>query len=147
MSTVRDRKFARNPSRTSLRNEQQHPAISAGETHQLEVAVGSGSRDARDPGGEDRGGRRIGGDHQMAGRAEDGEHRHRQQHRVQPGDDGHPGDAGVAEGLGIPSAASVRPASSSAGSCRREIGSTADRIGNAPGRCEPDPGILAAPHC
>jgi hypothetical protein len=39
------------------------------------------------------------GHHEVPGRTEDGEDRHREEHRVQAGDQRHPGDLGVAENL------------------------------------------------
>ena len=100
MSTVRDRKSARNPrpmSRATIRNA---PAISASRPARATYSVEPGGGEAGQAGRHDRGGGRVGADDEVARRAEDGEHEHRQQDRVEPGDHRHAGDRRVAHHLG-----------------------------------------------
>ena len=81
--------------------EQQHrPGQQGREPGQLDVAWRPGHRETGQRGGEDDRGRGVRGHHQVARRSEDGEHGHRQQHRVQAGHHRHPGDLRVAEDLG-----------------------------------------------
>ena len=79
--------------------EQQPAGQQRGKPGQPDVPLRA-CRQAGERGGEDGRGRGIRGDHEVPGRAEDGEDRHRQEHRVQAGDQRHPGDLGVAEHLG-----------------------------------------------
>ena len=80
---------------------QQHPGgQQRRQPGQLHVGRRARHRHPGQRGGEDGRGGRVRGHDEMPGRAEDGEDRHREQHRVQPGDQRHPGDLGVAEDLG-----------------------------------------------
>jgi hypothetical protein len=80
---------------------EQHRAGQQGrQPGQLDVRWRARHRQAGERGGEDDRGRRIRGHHEVTGRTEDGVRRHREKHRVQAGDQGHPGDLGVAENRG-----------------------------------------------
>jgi len=80
--------------------EQHRAGQQRGQPGQLDVSGRARHRQAGERGGEDDRGRGIRGHHEVAGRTEDGVHRHREKHRVQAGDQGHPGDLGVAENRG-----------------------------------------------
>ena len=80
---------------------EQHRASQQGrQPGQPDVSLRARHRQAGERGGEYGRGRGIRGHHEVAGRTEDGVRRHRQEHRVQAGDQGHPGDLGVAENRG-----------------------------------------------
>ena len=80
---------------------EQHRAGQQGrQPGQPDVPLRTRRRETGERGGEYDRGRGIRGHHEVAGRTEDGERRHRQEHRVQAGDQGHPGDLGVAENSG-----------------------------------------------
>ena len=80
---------------------EQHPAGQQGrQPGQPDVPLRARRRQTGERGGEYDRGRGIRGHHEVAGRTEDGVRRHRQEHRVQAGDQGHPGDLGVAENRG-----------------------------------------------
>ena len=99
-STVRDRKFARNPSLASRASSSIAAGEQGREPGQLDVALRPGHRETGKRGGEYDRGSGIRGHHEVARRTEDGEHGHRQQHRVQAGHHRHPGDLRVPEDLG-----------------------------------------------
>jgi hypothetical protein len=70
---------------------EQHPGGQQGrQPGQPDVSLRAGHRQAGERGGEDGRGRGIRGHHEVAGRTEDGVRRHRQEHRVQAGDQGIP---------------------------------------------------------
>src|SRR4029078_12386475 len=113
MSTLRDRKLAMNPSRRTRARSRTTPHISAARpasavysrvpaTATAARVVSGGPRNSagRDEAGrEDRSRRGIRPDDEVSRRPEDGEHEDRQEERVDAGDDGHPGDLGVAHDL------------------------------------------------
>ena len=100
MSTVRERKLARNPRRRMRASSRNTPAMMASmpasATYCGEPAAASGVRAGEHDGR--RGG--VGPDDEVPRRAEDGEQGQRDQDRVQAGDHRHPGDLGVAHHLG-----------------------------------------------
>ena len=73
--------------------EQRHQAS------QGDVACAGGGRHAGESAAKDRRGGGVGGDDEIAGRAEGREGEQREEQRVKAGYDRHSGDAGVAEGL------------------------------------------------
>ena len=99
-STVRDKKLARKLSRASRAASSIAGGQQGRQPGQPDVPLRAHRRETGERGGEYDRGRGIRGHHQVAGRTEDGVHRHRQEHRVQAGDQGHPGDLGVAEHRG-----------------------------------------------
>ncbi len=81
--------------------EQQHPSgQQSRQPGQPDVPLRSRHGQTGERGGEDGRGGRVRGHDQVARRAEDGEHRHRQEQGVQAGYQRHPGDLRVAEDLG-----------------------------------------------
>jgi hypothetical protein len=82
------------PGQQQKRGDQQrgHPC-------ELDVARRRGDGKARQPGGQDRGGRRVGPHDEVTRGAEQREDHHRYQQRVEAGLHRHPGDPGVAEHL------------------------------------------------
>ena len=99
-STVRERKFARNPSLANRASSSIAPANRAASPASSDVAWRPGHRQTGKRGGKYDGGSRIRGHHEVARRTEDRVHGHRQQHRVQAGHHRHPGDLRVPEDLG-----------------------------------------------
>ena len=84
----------RQPGQQQKRGDQQR-----GRPCQLDVARRRGDGQARQPGGQDRGGRRVGPHDKVTRGAEQREDHHRHQQRVEAGLHRHPGDPGVAEHL------------------------------------------------
>ena len=81
------------------REQKQRRRLQRQHADQRHVAVARRAAPCGKRAGEDRSGRRIGRDHQMARRAEDGESDEGQENGVKAGDDRRAGDAGVAEHL------------------------------------------------
>ena len=80
--------------------QQQHPAGQQGrEPGQPDVSLRPGDREPGQRGGEYDGGGGVRADDEMPRRTEDGEHGHREQHRVQAGHHRHPSDLRVPENL------------------------------------------------
>ncbi len=103
-STVRERKLARKP-RRAIRARKSMPPASSAERLARPTHCGDAGLEPRDPERDDarvhdRGGRRVGADHEMSRRAEQREGRDRDQDRVQAGDHRHAGDLRVAHHLG-----------------------------------------------
>ena len=83
------------PGQQQKRGDQQR-----GRPCQLDVARRRGDGQARQPGGQDRGGRRVGPHDKVTRGPEQREDHYRHQQRVEAGLHRHPGDPGVAEHLG-----------------------------------------------
>src|SRR5512132_2130076 len=103
-STVRDRKSARKPRRATRASHssparQQRAQPSQGDPLRR-GRLEPGDPEAGDPGEHDRGRGRVRPDDQVPRRPEQREGGDRDQDRVQAGDDRHPGDLGIAHGLG-----------------------------------------------
>ena len=80
--------------------DEQHAGEQRGQPGQLDVAGRARDGQPDQGAGQQGGGGRVRGHHQVPRGAQHGEQRHRQQQRVQAGDHRHPGDPGVAEHLG-----------------------------------------------
>ena len=81
--------------------QQQHGGGDEGEQScQRNVLIRPRGRHAGEAGSHDRGRRRVSPDDEVPRRSEHCEDEHRQQDRVEPGDDRHAGDVGVAHHLG-----------------------------------------------
>ena len=81
------------------REQKQARRLQRQHADQRHVPVAAERRHVGERAGEDRSGGRISRHHQVARRAEDGEGDEGQENGVKAGDDGRPGDAGVAEHL------------------------------------------------
>jgi len=85
---------------TGRRDTSQPDARRPTEPGQPDVPLRAGRPATGERGGEDDCGRGIRGHNKVAGRTKDGVQRHREKHRVQASDQGHPGDLGVAKHFG-----------------------------------------------
>ena len=98
-STVRDRKFARNPRPTTRAEHEQPGDEQRHRARQRDVARRARRREPGQARSEERRGRGVRRDDEVARGAQQREHHHRREHRVEPRDHGHPRDPRVSEHL------------------------------------------------